>query len=176
MLYACPMWWNNTKRQALPLDKVQRKALCLICTAFRTMPTEALEIEASIPPIKHQANLVIRRYALRLNKLPMDSAVIQHLPNSWRDNSPPSFPRPLSTPNRRSKPKTCLQKIANMTSHDHERIDPFATAPWCRSLSLYPNRFLVKPCDTPSDPIVTQEKHLKLIEDFKKDPNALYLV
>jgi hypothetical protein len=50
MLYACTAWWNNTKCQAKPLEKVQRNALRLICAAFRTTPTYALEIEASIPP------------------------------------------------------------------------------------------------------------------------------
>ena len=50
LLYACPAWWNNTKCLALPLDKVQRSALCLICAAFKTTPTHALEIKASIPP------------------------------------------------------------------------------------------------------------------------------
>jgi hypothetical protein len=56
ILYACPTWWNNTKRMAKPLEKVQRKALKLICAAFKTTPTYALEIEASIPPIKFQAD------------------------------------------------------------------------------------------------------------------------
>jgi hypothetical protein len=50
MLYACPTWWNNKKCQAKPIEKVQRRALINICAAFRTSPTKALEIEASVPP------------------------------------------------------------------------------------------------------------------------------
>jgi hypothetical protein len=38
ILYACPSWWNNTKVQEKPLVKVQRKALYLICAAFKTTP------------------------------------------------------------------------------------------------------------------------------------------
>jgi hypothetical protein len=92
IMYACPSWWRDTKRQAHPLEKVQRKALVLICAAFKTTPTQALEIEASIPPLKHQAYLLSKRYAIRLNKLSTSNAIIQRLPAEWRNNQAPSFP------------------------------------------------------------------------------------
>ena len=98
ILYACPAWWNNTKCQANPLTKVQRRGLLLICAAFKTTPTAALEIEASIPPIKFQADLLIHRYALRLNKLPANNAITQRLPKEWRNNKPPTFPPPHPNP------------------------------------------------------------------------------
>jgi hypothetical protein len=60
MLYACPTWWNNKKYQAKLIEKVQRKALIIICTAFRTSPTKALELEASVPPMKYQIDLTVR--------------------------------------------------------------------------------------------------------------------
>ena len=174
-LYACPAWWNNTKCQAKPLEKVQRKALILICAAFKTTPTTALEIEASIPPLSHQANLIRRRYAVRLNKLPTNSAIIQRLPKEWRNNNPPTFPPPIpiSTPKRRSK--TSLQKLTTFTNHDHERINPFASPPWMRTLSLFPNRLIIKPCDKSTDAATDRENHLKLIDNYKVDPNTLYL-
>jgi ribonuclease HI len=175
ILYSCPSWWNNTKCQAKPLEKVQRKALCLICAAFKTSPTHALEIESSIPPLKHQAYLGMRRYALRLNKLPTTNAIIQRLPGEWRNNEKPTFPPPIttSTPNR--KPKTTLKKLATHTNHDHERIDPYAYPPWSRSLSLFPNRILINYCDSNVDPIGAREKHMKTITDYKTNPNILYL-
>ena len=40
------------------LEKVQRWALRLICVAFKTSIMNALEIEASIPFIKHQVMLI----------------------------------------------------------------------------------------------------------------------
>jgi Reverse transcriptase (RNA-dependent DNA polymerase) len=139
ILYACPTWWNNKKNQALPLEKIQRKALCLVCAAFKTTPTHALEIEASIPPLKHQAYLMSRRYAIRLNKLATSNAIVQRLPAEWRNNQEPTFPPPISTSVPKNKPKSTLQKLSVHTSHDHERITPFATPPWSRALSLYLN-------------------------------------
>lgn len=59
ILFACPLWANGIAKQLKPLAKVQRRALHLICAAFKTTPTEALEIEASIPPL----NLQIKQHA-----------------------------------------------------------------------------------------------------------------
>ena len=175
ILYASPAWWNDTKCQATALEKVQRKALRLICAAFRTTPTRALEIEASIPPLQLQAYLSKKRYAIRLNKLPTSSAVIQRLPNTWRDNQNPTFPPPVPTSPPSRIPKTTLRKLAALTSHDHERINPFSSPPWTRSLSLFPNRLLTKLCDNSTDPATTRDNHLKLIDNLKTDPNTLYL-
>ena len=176
ILYACPTWWNNTKCQAKPLEKVQRKALTLICAAFKTTPTAALEVEASIPPIKFQAELAIRRFAIRLNKLPLDSAILQRLPPEWRNNSPPTNPPPIPTEKApKRSPTSTLKKIAKHSSHNHERIDPFSSLPWRRTLSLFPNRFSIDPCTSSTDAISTREKHLNLIEEYRKKPNTLYL-
>jgi hypothetical protein len=75
ILYACPVWWSGHQYQIKPLEKVQRRALRLICAAFWTTPTEALEIEASIPPIKHQAALHKKRCAIQFNKLSNTSPI-----------------------------------------------------------------------------------------------------
>jgi ribonuclease HI len=175
ILYACPAWWNNTLIQAKPLDMVQRKALCLICAAFKTTPTAALEIEASIPPIKHQAQLITRRYAVRINRLPQNNAIIQRLPNEWRVNNKPSFPPPIPSPTRSRAAKTTLRKLAIHTSHEHERVDPYATPPWCRSVSLFPNRLLINPCDNNVDTATVRENHLKLIQEYRTDPDIIYI-
>ena len=151
ILYACPTWWNNTKCQAKPLEKVQRKALLLICAAFKTSPTTALEVEASIPPLKIQANLISCRYAIRLNKLPTSSAVIQRLPSDWRNNDPPTFSLPLpTTQETRRKPATTLKKLLEHMNHTHERMDPYLSPPWCRSTSLFPGRLIFHHCPSPS--------------------------
>ena len=175
ILYACPAWWNSTLIQAKPLNTVQRKALYLICAAFKTTPTAALEIEASIPPIKHQAYLIARRYAVRINRLPHNNAIIQRLPNKWRNNERPISPPPIPTPNHNRAAKSTLRKIAIHTNHDHERVDPYATPPWCRSISLFPNRLLINPCDNNLETATTRENHLKLIQDYKTDPNVIYI-
>ena len=166
ILYASPAWWNNTLIQAKPLNMVQRKALCLICAAFKTTPTAALEIEASIPPIKHQAHLHARQYAVRINRLPQNNAIIQRLPNDWRNKEKPTFPPPIPTPTRKKATKSTLRKLAIHTNHDHERVDPYATPPWCRSISLFPDRILINPCDNNIETVTARENHLKLIQEF----------
>ena len=174
ILYACPTWWNDTKCMAKPLEKVQRKALRLICAAFRTTPVHALEVEASIPPIKFQADLLTRRYATRLNKLPKSSPVIQRLPNTWRDNQPPTSPPPLPTSHfKRKKPSTTLQKISKYTGHDHERTDPYASPPWNRTLSLFKGRLIINPCTHPTDNNPPRDIHLQTISELQKNPNAI---
>ncbi|KAF8154409.1 hypothetical protein B0H34DRAFT_621319, partial [Crassisporium funariophilum] len=71
--------------QSGPLEKTHCRALCLICAAFKTSPTTALEIEASIPPIQHLAKLHSRCCTIRFNKLPISNAVIQRMPKTWRN-------------------------------------------------------------------------------------------
>lgn len=95
ILYACPVWWTGHQYQIKPLKKVQRRTLRLICAAFRTTPIEALEIEASIPPIKHQIGLHQKHCAIRFNKLSNTSPIIQQLPQLWRGNKGPTAPPPL---------------------------------------------------------------------------------
>ncbi|KAJ7692273.1 hypothetical protein B0H17DRAFT_887411, partial [Mycena rosella] len=65
------------------LERVQRRALRLICAAFKTSPINAMEIEASIPPIRLAMDAGNRRAALRFNKLSINSPIIQRLPDNW---------------------------------------------------------------------------------------------
>ena len=95
ILYACPAWWIGKQYQICPLERVQRRALRLICAAFKTTPIHALELEASIPPIHIQAQSLARKCAIRFNKLLTSSPIIQRLPNQWKDNRAPSYRPPL---------------------------------------------------------------------------------
>ena len=176
ILYACPAWWNGCNYQTKPLEKVQRRALRLICAAFKTTPTYALEIEASIPPIKHQANLITRRSAIRINKLPDSNPVLQRLPDTWRNNQQPKNPPPLPpSPKNQKRPNTVLQNLAKYTSPKHERINPFLAPPWKRTASAFPNRVTVNPCKQDLDSITTKNEHNKLIQSFKTKPDVLYI-
>ena len=80
-----------------------------------------------------------------------------------------------STPHPSRKPATNLQKITKYTSHEHERIDPYALPPWRRTISLFPNRFTTNPPDPNSDPAKARDKHNKRISEYKEDPNTLYI-
>ncbi|PPQ83048.1 hypothetical protein CVT25_005209, partial [Psilocybe cyanescens] len=140
-------WWKGTKKQTIPLEKVQHRALRLICAAFKTTPIAALEIEASIPPIKHQLDLHTKRCAIRFNKLSTTSSIIQRLPDSWRADRPPTEPPPLptkpSTTRSHQKKTTTLTSIATHTSPQHERIDPYLFPPWRRTPSSFENRLII---------------------------------
>ena len=134
----------------------------------------SIEIEASVPPLKHQANLSIKRYAIRLNKLPTTNPVIQRLPNEWRNAGQPHFPPPIQTiPIPARKPTTTLNKTSKHTSHDHERINPFNTPPWKRTRTLFPNRFITKPCTKQTETIKARDEHNKLFNDYQRDPHTL---
>ncbi|PPQ85685.1 hypothetical protein CVT25_002136 [Psilocybe cyanescens] len=147
IFYASPAWWKGTKKQTIPLEKVQNRALRLICAAFKTTPIAALEIEASIPPIKHQLDLHTKRCAIRFNKLSTTSSIIQRLPDSWRADQPPTSPPPLptkpSTARSHQKKTSTLTSIASHTSPQHERIDPYLFPPWRRTPSSFDNRLLI---------------------------------
>lgn len=175
ILYACPVWWTGHQYQIKPLERVQRRALRLICAAFRTTPIEALKIESSIPPIKHQANLHVKRCAIRFNKLSRSSPIIQRLPQQWRKPRDKTCPPPLQ-PRLNNNSATNLARttnllnIAKQTCHAHERIDPFLVAPWRRTCSSFGGRVEINPCkpETKDD----EEKH-KLIEDHKEKYHKL---
>ena len=186
ILYAAPTWFSGTKTQTKPLEKVQRRALCLICAAFRTTPTEAMEIEASIPPIRIQVQLQTKRYAVRLNKLPLTNPVIQRLPDTWRNGQPPMQKPPLPTTNgkqTRNRVNTSpLLEIAKHTDPKHERIHPFRTPPWRRTAESFNGRVKINLTiqipdegdDDENEKPKTEELHQKLISEISlSDTNLI---
>ena len=157
------------------MEKVQRQALRLICTVFRTSPIAAMEIKASITPIKLQTELAIRRCTIRFNKLPKTNLIIQRLPNTWRENQQPTNPPPLPSPTNNRRPKTTLQKIAKFTNPDYERIDPYSTPPWNRAASAFPNRLTVTPCNPKMSGKEARKVHIQLIQAMKDKPDTIYI-
>jgi ribonuclease HI len=180
ILYACPAWWTGKQYQIRPLERVQRRALRLICAAFKTTPIHALELEASIPPIHVQAEIHIRRCAIRFNKLPVSSPIIQRLPKEWRQNQnptlrPPPLPfRPPSLSKIILKKSTTLQDISSHTNPEHERIDPFLTPPWHQSLlSSFHNRFTLSTCNPNTDKQEATDLHRTFISNLSRTNNSL---
>lgn len=76
MSYTCTAWWTRLKKLKNTLKKVQRQVLQLICAAFKTTSIVALEIKASIMPIKNHLDMCHERSAIRLNKLSIISSII----------------------------------------------------------------------------------------------------
>jgi ribonuclease HI len=177
ILYAAPVWANGKANQLKPLEKVQRRALLHMCAAFRTTPTIALEVEASLPPLHIQIKQIKAQFAIRLNKLPPSSPVLQRLGNHWRKGKKPKFPPPLppklfnnsAMDNNRSTPLLDLEKL---TSHTHERTLPFHSPPWRRTASSFQDRVRILPHrhNPDSDPTKT---HNTLFNEIKDSPRNI---
>jgi len=182
ILYACPVWWTGHQYQVKPLEKVQRHTLRLICAAFRITPIEALEIEASIPPIKHQISLHQKQCTVRFNKLSNTSPIIQRLPQPWRDGKGPTMPPPLqprlnnnsATNHART---TNLLKLAKRTCHSHERIDPFLVAPWRRTSASFGGWVSINACKLETRDDGEKRKlidgHKEQVQSLAKEDNCL---
>jgi len=112
--YASTAWWTGKQKHIQILNKVQNRVLHLICAAFHTTPTHALELEASIPPLSLYLNSLTKHTAICFNKLSTNNPILQWLFNNWCNGQSPSNPSPLPTKhNCRSKP-TQLQKISHI--------------------------------------------------------------
>ncbi|KAF7343444.1 putative RNA-directed DNA polymerase from transposon BS [Mycena venus] len=149
MTHASAAWWTGKKAHEKEMERVQRHALRLICAAFKTSPINALEIEASVPPIRLAMDGGNRRAAIRFNKLSANSPVIQRLPDTWRKGKAPKTPPPLPVcpPGSRSKAnmrKTSqLERLSRLSSPNNERIFPYLTAPWRRTAASFGRRVCI---------------------------------
>ncbi len=80
-LYSLPLYWHSRNEQILnQLKKLQNECLCLITGAFKTTPTVAMEIEASIPPIELFLEYRIEMESLCLSCLDNDHPVVARTP------------------------------------------------------------------------------------------------
>ncbi|KAF5311492.1 hypothetical protein D9611_011566 [Ephemerocybe angulata] len=181
ILYASPAWFTGCKYQSKHLEKVQNRALRLVCAAFRTSPMKALEVEASIPPISLQAKMAERRAAVRLNKLSFLNPTIQRLPNEWRCNKPPVVPAPLKPNKGRTavdrRKSTTLLDLTRHSSPEHERIDPYLYPPWRRLQSSFGGRLVVerKVGKEKADKRKLAWEHNALYDELSQSPSHLII-
>ena len=158
---------------------MKQLALRLICAAFKTTPTTALEIEASIPPIKLQIESHLRRCAIRFNKLSSTNPIIQRLPDEWRNNQKPTCPPPLPQRPRNSNSKankaktTTLLNIARFTSPAHERLNPYLLPPWRRTAEGYKGRLKIIPHTNGIDKETATIQIKKHIASLRHTPTSL---
>jgi ribonuclease HI len=151
--YASTIWWKGSKSHAQTLSVVQNKALRLITGAFKTTPTRAMEIEASIPPIGLHLDYLNSNFATRLRKLPPNHPIVLRLPIGIRppEEADPHLPFPLPhKPARhfrnaarrdlaiaanaeRNRNCTRLWSIAKSVNLNSEAIDILANPPWHRT-------------------------------------------
>ena len=75
--YRIQCWWKSKSRDHL-LDRyqsLQNKALKLVLGAFRGSPSQAMEIEASIPPPRIRFKKLCNSYVLRILKFKENHAI-----------------------------------------------------------------------------------------------------
>ena len=169
--YTSAAWWIGKQKHIQILNKVQNRALRLICAAFGTTPTYVLELEAFIPPLGLYLDSLTRHTAIRFNKLSTNNPILQRLSDNWRNGQSPSNPPPLPTKhNCRSKP-TQLQKIATFTSPTHERIFPFLLPPWQKTQLDYGKRFTIHQSTTNKDKVVA--RHNSFVNQAQYHPETL---
>jgi len=117
MTYASAIWWRKKEIHAKALRRVQNQVLHIICAAFRTIPTQALEVEAAIPPIHLHLDYLERKAGIRLNRLSIANPVLHRLPPAWSHSRYSTYQQSTDHP---SKGTTQLLRIAVHTDHTHE--------------------------------------------------------
>src|SRR6266576_4401542 len=75
--YGIQCWWKSKSRDYLlaRYQSLQNEALKLVLGAFRGSPSQAMEIEASIPPPRIRFKKLCNSYALRILKLKENHAI-----------------------------------------------------------------------------------------------------
>ena len=166
MTYASPVWWTGKKLHYMALERVQRRALRLICAAFRTTPITALEIEASIPPVQHLLDTLNQQCAVRFNKLDHRNPTIERLPDSWRNNKPARQQPPLPPRPRGTHKTTRLQELSKLTSPNNEQTFPFLTPPWRRTTNAFNKRLQInaQQAGTKEDAASNHQRQLVLLQ------------
>ena len=114
MTYASAIWWRKKEIHAKALRRVQNRALRIICAAFRTTPTQALEVEAAIPPIHLHLDYLERKAGIRLNRLSITNPVLHRLPSAWSHSRYSTYQQSTDHP---PKGTTQLLQIATHTDH-----------------------------------------------------------
>ena len=168
--YASAAWWTGKQKHIQILNKVQNRTLHLICAAFHTTPTHALELEASIPLLSLYLDSLTKHTAICFNKLSTNNPILQRLSNNWYNRQSSSNPSPLPTKhNYRFKP-TQLQKIATFTSLAHECIFFFLLPPWWKTQLDYGKCFTTHQSTIDKDKVVAC--HNSFVNQSQYHPEA----
>ena len=75
--YTSAAWWTGKQKNIQILNKVQNRALYLVCVAFCTTPTHALELGASILSLSLYLDSLTKHTAIYFNKLSTNNPILQ---------------------------------------------------------------------------------------------------
>jgi len=81
--YGVPVWWKGQRHYLERFQKLQNSMLRKILGAFKTTPTAAMEIEASILPVKIRFNKICQKYAFRAIQLDQGHPIKERTPDSF---------------------------------------------------------------------------------------------
>jgi ribonuclease HI len=142
--YGAQLWWGIRRNTLLKTYKtLQNAALKQILGAFTGSPTLAMEIEASILPVKLRIDKLCNSYAIRLlafNKLhPIKLAIAEHTQDELATES--SYNSNNSTLSR-LQPTTQLETlVARIKGFKHsnkfEKISYLWAKPWDKPISAF---------------------------------------
>jgi len=195
LTYGSAVWWKGSRTHVNTLAPVQNRALRLITGGFRTSPTNALEVESSVPPIDLFLDYLRTRAATRISKLTLNHPVMIRLPPTVRPPEADTSSVPLKTPyppvrqyrnptRRRNAEQarqeeyaesTQLWKLAAHVRPGTERIDILAETPWHRTEfdpDLQDRVRLLIPSNEPNPDIkkIWTEQHHNQMKDRRPQP------
>ena len=98
LTYGSNVWWKGSQTHVNLLAPSQNRALRLITGGFRTSPTNALEVESSVPPINLFLDYLRTRAATRIAKLTLNHPIVIHLPPAVRSPDADTSSIPLQDP------------------------------------------------------------------------------
>jgi len=76
IIYASAALWTGKQKYIQILNKVQNKALCLICAVFHTTFIHALELKISIPLLSLYLDSLTRYTTICFNKLSTNNPIL----------------------------------------------------------------------------------------------------
>ena len=150
LTYGCQLWWGGrfTKSNAKRLQVALNGSLRLVCRAFKTTSTQALQYISHIAPITHIIHKICYSSSIRLHRLLPNSPVLQRI-------KPPRFPaihlvnRNANTTNRLAIPSSKLsplQRIAQLTNAtSFPTLNPIYNPPWEEQMKDHPQVRMILP-------------------------------
>ncbi|KAG5722051.1 hypothetical protein E4T56_gene6338 [Termitomyces sp. T112] len=147
--------------------------------AFRTTPTNALEIDMAIPPITITLDVILEGYANRMHKLKTTNPIVERLTEEWRKGNKATYPPPLpsrrKTRNKKKVKPTQLEKITGLTYSpmEGESIDPFISPPWRKTAGDYGNRLTITGVPKECKKVEEAKKHNEKLKEMERDEDRI---
>ena len=185
--YGLHIFWKSKNGNVLSsLVKMQNRCLRMITGAFRTTNINAMEIEASIPPLDIWLNYKLKMEALCMSRLADNHPVTCRVYPDQRENPipqtlpplPPFKPSKRYRMNPRLKFNTCITHISKHILDGTERISLNAEPPQRISELEIPDRVKIfTPPTTPGVSVKEQwrDDHINFVTELEDNDDFLFV-